>query len=179
MKKILALAGSNSSTSINHQLVLAVASHLEGHSVKVIRLTDYELPMFGEDLEREQGFSESLKSLLSEIEHVDGLIISVNEHNGSVSAFFKNVLDWLSRIEYKFLENKKILLCSASTGKRGALSAFEYTQSVLPRYGGEVVYGFNFPNFSDNFSSEKGIIIDPELNKKAMEGVKVLLSELD
>ncbi|WP_321538660.1 NAD(P)H-dependent oxidoreductase [Flavobacterium piscinae] len=37
----------------------------------------------------------------------EGLVISVNEHNSNPSAFFKNVLDWLSRLDRKFLDGKK------------------------------------------------------------------------
>jgi NAD(P)H-dependent FMN reductase len=139
MKQVLAFAGSNSSTSINHQLVLFAASKIVGHEVKVIKMTDFPVPMFSEDLEKKEGYPMTLRLLKNEIAAADALLISVNEHNGGVSAFFKNTMDWLSRLEYKFLAEKKILLMSTSNGKRGALSALEYTKGVLPRYGGEVI----------------------------------------
>ncbi|HAT65379.1 MAG TPA: NADPH-dependent FMN reductase, partial [Flavobacteriaceae bacterium] len=126
MKKIIAFAGSNSSTSINHKLILSVSEKIN-NKVEVIKLTSYPLPMFGEDIERNEGYSETLKSLLSVFHNADAILISVNEHNGTVSAFFKNVLDWLSRIEYKFLAKKNVFLMSTSNGKRGALSSQEYT----------------------------------------------------
>lgn len=169
MKKILVFAGSNSSTSINHTFVSFVASNLQHHSHEIIRLTDYPLPIYSEDIEKENGFPEDLQRLLEHIKLADGLIISVNEHNGGVSAFFKNILDWLSRIEYKFLEQKKVLVLSASPGKRGGLTANEYTQSVLPRYGAEVVSGMVFPSFYDNFSKEKSKIKDAELSKAVLD----------
>jgi NAD(P)H-dependent FMN reductase len=155
MKKILAFAGSNSSTSINHQLIQFAASKVVGHQVKVIALSDFPLPMYSEDQEREKGYPVELNLLKNEIAAVDALLISVNEHNGTVSAFFKNTMDWLSRLEYKFLADKQILLMSTSNGKRGALSALEYTKGVLPRYGGEVIESFAFPSFSENFSVDQ------------------------
>ncbi len=178
MKKIIAFAGSNSSTSINHHLVLGVAK-MNREQIEILRLTDYPLPMYGEDLEKESGYPAVLSDLLTKIRRADGLIISVNEHNGSVSAFFKNVLDWLSRIEYKFLADKKILLMSASPGGRGALSAYQYTESILPRYGGEIVYGFNFPGFKDNFSIEDQEITNDELRDKASEGLATLAKSME
>lgn len=162
MKKIIAFAGSNSSTSMNHELVICAAQKLKKTESTVIRLTDYPLPMFGEDLEREEGYPEILTELLEEIKESDGLLLSVNEHNGTVSAFFKNVIDWLSRLEYKFLTDKKIFLMSTSDGKRGALSANEYTARVLPRFGAAEIYTFPLPSFSTNFKN--GEIIDKELN---------------
>jgi len=163
MKRIMAFAGSNSSTSINQILVSYTANKITNHGINLIKLTDYPLPIYGEDLEKEKGYPEVLSDLLDEIRSHDALIISVNEHNGGISAFFKNVLDWLSRIEYKFLEGKKILLLSTSPGKRGAQSALEYTRGVLPRYNGEVVESLSFPSFAANFSVEENKVTNAEL----------------
>ncbi len=154
MKKILFFAGSNSSKSINHKLVGFASSQIAGHDVELIKLTDYELPLFGEDIEREKGYSVDLKMLYNKIKEVDALVISVNEHNGMVSAYFKNTMDWLSRLDRNFLEGKKVLLMSTSNGKRGAASALEYTKNVLPRFGATVVESFSIPSYSENFSEE-------------------------
>jgi len=162
MKKIVAFAGSNSSTSINGKLVEFAASEIKNHEVKLVRLTDYPLAIFSEDLEKEKGYPVELMMLKNEIQAADALIISVNEHNSTVSSFFKNTLDWLSRLDRKFLEGKKILLMSTSNGKRGAATALAYAKEILPRFGGEVIESFSFPNFSDNFS-EKETIITNEL----------------
>jgi NAD(P)H-dependent FMN reductase len=158
MKKILCFAGSNSSKSINHKLVTFAASQIVGQNVEIIKLTNYDLPLFSEDIEREKGYSVDLKMLCNKIKEADALVISVNEHNSMVSAFFKNTIDWLSRLDRNFLEGKKILLMSTSNGKRGAASSLEYTKGVLPRFGGTVIESFSFPSFSENFSAETNSI---------------------
>jgi NAD(P)H-dependent FMN reductase len=160
MKKVLLFAGSNSSASINHKLVSFVAGILSTHNTNLIRLTDYALPMYGEDLEREAGFGANLHALYHEIKGADALVISVNEHNGTVSAFFKNTLDWLSRLDRSFLEGKPILLMSTSRGKRGASSALQYAEGILPRFGGKVLNSFSLPNYSENFSEEKNRVVN-------------------
>jgi chromate reductase len=160
MKKILAFAGSNSSTSINHKLISYAASQITAHEVKVIQLTDYPLEIFSEDIEKDRGFSVELQLLKNEIKEADALMISVNEHNRAPSAFFKNILDWLSRLEYKFLKDKKILLMSTSTGERGGAASFEIIKTILPRFGGEIVESFSFPSFPKNFSEEDQKITD-------------------
>lgn len=162
MKKILAYAGSNSSTSINQTLVDYATSLLADAEVKHIKLTDYSLPMFGEDIEKEQAYPDSLRELRNEFKWADAILLSVNEHNGTVSAFYKNVMDWLSRLEYKFLENKPVFLMSTSGGKRGARSAREYTERVLPRFDAGEITTFELPSYSDNF--ENGRIIDGDLD---------------
>ncbi|AVR47004.1 NADPH-dependent FMN reductase [Christiangramia fulva] len=155
MKKILSFAGSNSSTSINQQLLDNILDRIQGHEITRIKLTDYPLPLFGVDLERKQGFPENLKKIHQLIREHDALIIAVNEHNGGPSVFFKNTIDWLSRLQRDFLEDKKILLFSTSPGKRGARSSLEYTKNILTRFGGEVIESFSLPSFKDNFQDGK------------------------
>lgn len=163
MKKILAFSGSNSSTSINEKLVDYTVALLQNHSIKRIKLTAFPLPIFSEDLEKKEPYPVNLILLKNEIKEADALLISVNEHNGAASAFFKNYIDWLSRIEYKFLAGKKILLMSTSPGKRGGASALEYTKNILPKFDGEVIESFSFPSFSENFSVENNSIINEVL----------------
>lgn len=167
MKKILAFAGSNSSTSMNHALVEYTVSQIPNQEVKLIRLTDYPLPMFGEDIEKEEGYPDTLKELRAEFKWADAILLSVNEHNGTVSAFFKNVLDWLSRLEYKYLEQKPVFLMSTSDGKRGARSSREYTESVLPRFDAGEITTFELASHSENFQAER--IVNPEKNEELIE----------
>lgn len=157
MKKILAFAGSSSPTSINHQLIRNVTNRITEHEVKIIKLKEDDFPMYSIVKEKE-GIPENVKVLYKLILDHDALIISVNEYNANVSGFFKNILDWLSRVERKFLQDKKILLMSTSPGKRGGASALEYCKSQFPRFGGEVVESFSLPQFYENFDSEKGSI---------------------
>jgi NAD(P)H-dependent FMN reductase len=145
-------------------LVTFAASQIEDHDVMVIKLTDYELPMFSEDLEKEQGFSSNLRLLHQEIVEADALIISVNEHNSGISAFFKNVTDWLSRLNRDFLKDKKVLLLATSPGGRGAMSALEFTKNTLPRFGAEVIDSFSFPKFYENFLAGENKITNPSLS---------------
>lgn len=155
MKKILAFAGSNSSTSINFQLLTHVANRIQGHEVKIQDFTQYELPIYSADWEKEKGMPLSATIINNIIKDHDALVIAVNEHNGNVSAYFKNMVDWLSRLDRNFLVKKKILLISTSPGKRGAASALEYTKGILPRFGGEIIESFSFPSFNDNFKDGK------------------------
>ncbi|GAA3509880.1 NAD(P)H-dependent oxidoreductase [Aquimarina addita] len=163
MKNILAFAGSNSSTSINHTLVEYVATHISDHQVKVLKLSSYSMPIYSEDEEKNNGFPGMTLGLKQEISEADALVISVNEHNGSWSAFFKNSIDWLSRLDRNFLEGKKILLMSTAPGQRGGLSALEFAKKVLPRFGGEIVQSFSFPSFYTNFSQETNEVTDETL----------------
>lgn len=161
MQHILAICGSNSRNSINRQLLKYCLKQIDGHSSRYLELMDYELPLYNIDLEQ-KSWPDDLSELLQEIKDCDALIIAANEHNGSISAFFKNSLDWLSRIEYKFLAGKKVLILTTSPGKRGGQNAQEYLKEVLPRYGAEICESIAFPEFDKNFSDDE--ITDQALN---------------
>lgn len=157
MKKILAFAGSNSPTSINHQLILNVTGRIAEEQVEILKLRNLEIPFYSISLEKE-GIPQDVKFLYEKILDFPALIIAVNEYNSNVSGFFKNIIDWLSRVDRKFLANKKILLMSTSPGQRGGASALEYCKTQFPRFGGEVIESFSLPQFYENFDSEKGAI---------------------
>lgn len=159
MKKILAFAGSNSPTSVNHQLLLNVTRRITEQEVELLQLKELEIPIYSIGLEK-QGIPQDVKFLYEKIQSFPALIISVNEYNGNVSGFFKNIIDWLSRVDRHFLQQKKLLLMSTSPGKRGGASALEYCKNQLPHMGAEIVESFSLPQFYENFDSEKAALVN-------------------
>lgn len=157
--KTIAFAGSNSAQSINHQLVSYAASLVDNS--KVIRLTDLDIPMYDIGIEQSTGMPEGINQLVSEIQNADLIIISVNEHNGNVSAYWKSVLDWLSRTDRKFLADKKVTLLSTSPGGGGAASARALMEKSLPFFGAELKGSMGVPSFGDNF--QNGKLVNEEL----------------
>lgn len=168
MKKVLAFAGSNSPTSINHQLIEHVSARISEHTVEVLKLRELEFPMFSIVREKE-GIPANVRLLFDKIQRNPALIISVNENNRNVSAFFKNIIDWLSRVDRKFLQDKKILLMSTSPGQYGGAAALEYCKTVMPRFGGTIVESFSLPHFYENFDTEKGQIVNEVFDMGVME----------
>lgn len=150
---------------------------VQGHDVQLLNMTGYPFPMFSEDDEKQKGYSNSLVELKEEIAKSNGLILSVNEHNGNPSAYFKNVLDWLSRIDIKFLQDTKVLLMSTSGGKRGAMGSLGVVEKMLPRFGAEIVATFSLPSFYDNFSDEE--ILDKALKEEHQKALQTFLDSLN
>ena len=165
--KTIAFAGSNSSTSINHQLVSHAVKLVE-HS-EVIKLNDYIAPMYSQDLENSEGIPQSIKNLDTKLSEANKLVISVCEHNGNISAFFKNILEWLSRNNRDFLKNKQVVILSASPGEGGAQTALTITERTLPYFGAEVVSKLSVKGFYNIFKD--GEIIDQELNNQLVKAM--------
>lgn len=172
MKKLLTIGGSTSKNSINKQLAEYAGGLIERAETINIDLNDYEMPVFSIDIENEQGFPEGTKELNKLVENADGFIISLAEHNGAYSAAFKNVFDWLSRIEGKVWREKPVLLLSTSPGARGGQSVLDIATARFPYNGAVMVGSLSFPSFHENFKD--GSIINTELNVELTELVSKL-----
>jgi NAD(P)H-dependent FMN reductase len=161
MKKILAFAGSTSSTSINKKLATFTAENLENTSFDVIDLRDFIMPIYSEDEER-IGFPEGAIKFSSLLDNYDGFIVSLAEHNGSYAAAFKNIFDWSSRIHTNVFRDKPLLLMATSPGPMGGRFVLEAGKQKFSRMGAKELIHFSLPSFYDNFKDEK-IISDEVL----------------
>lgn len=168
MKKILAFAGSTSSTSINKQLATFAAENLKNTTFDVIDLRDFTLPIYSID-EEQNGFPENVKKFSSLLDNYDGFILSLAEHNGSYAAAFKNIFDWSTRIEKNFFRDKPLLLMATSPGARGGQTVLEVGFKTFSRMGAKEVSSFSLPSFYDNFKDDK--IINDELLTSLQEKV--------
>lgn len=171
MKKVLAFAGSNSKKSINKQFVELAVSKLNDVDYNVLDLNDYELPLFNTDVENELGYPKNALIFNELIENSSGIILSLAEHNGSYSAVFKNLFDWLSRIDAKTWKKKPMLLLSTSPGGRGGASVMETAKARFPYHDSNIIESFSLPNFYDNFSKEK--LMDTELHKEFLNKIRL------
>lgn len=154
MKNIVAFGASSSSKSINKTLAIHVADKVSDASISIVDLQDYVLPLFSTDVEEENGIPEGAHEFSKLIESADGLIISLAEHNGTYTAVFKNLLDWLSRIDMKVWKGKPMLLMATSPGRRGGTGVLTAAKSYFPFMEGNIVADFSLPSFYENFSNE-------------------------
>lgn len=148
MKRILAFSGSNSSRSINQKLVEYVITLVQSCEVTLINLADFPLPIFNLDIEEKEGIPEKAYELKDIFDLHDGFIIAVPEHNSSMPSFFKNIIDWLSRIEKSFFRGKPILLISTTPGPSGGHNVLPEVEKVVSGYlTGKVIGKLGFPKF--------------------------------
>jgi len=173
--KLIAFAASNSRKSINKQLVTYASSLIDGAEVEILDLNDYELPLFSEDREAELGHPELAKIFMAKVAASDAVMISFAEHNGSYSAAYKNLFDWVSRISKKVFHDKPLVLLSTSPGARGGASVLAAATGSAPFFGGHVKASLAVPNFYENFDVERGTLKSQELKIKLIEAVSSLM----
>lgn len=172
--KLLAFAASNSSTSINKQLVTYATTLIQASEIEILDLNDYELPLYSQDRNNEMGNPALAQQFLDKIGSADALIISFAEHNLSYSVAYKNIFDWASRINMKVFQDKPMILMATSPGARGGLSVLETAIHTAPFFKGEVKGRFSLPNFYDNFDVEKQCIRNEAKKEELIEVLQKL-----
>ena len=155
MPKIVAFGASSSQNSINRKLAHFAAQQVPDAQIKLLDLNDYEMPLYSTDREKE-GIPENAHSFKAALQASDGIIISFAEHNGAYTTAFKNIFDWISRLEKPIWCGKPMFLLSTSTGPRGAKTVLELAYLRLSRDMPNIPC-FALPSYKESFDEEKGI----------------------
>ncbi|WAT17690.1 NAD(P)H-dependent oxidoreductase [Aurantiacibacter sp. MUD11] len=159
-RKVLAFAASNSSVSINRQLVEYAASHLEDAEVEFLDIHDYEMPIYRHDREEAEGIPQLAHDFRAKIAAADALLVSFAEHNGLYCAAFKNLFDWASRVGRDVWAGKPMVLLAASPGPGGAARVLALAETAAPHFAGEVKGTLSVPGFYHAFDAEAGRLRD-------------------
>lgn len=171
--KILAIAGSNSDTSINRQLVTYATTLFENAEIEIVDMNDFEMPIYKHQREVESGVPQEAVDFASKIDGADVLLVSLAEHNGTYSTAFKNVFDWTSRIKQRAVWNEKpMLLMATAPGGRGGLGVLEAAEKRFPLHGGNIIGTFTLPFFNDQFDKVAQKISNDEKDSELRDIVK-------
>lgn len=145
---VLLVCGSTRAKSLNRQLLATLATKLSPRITSAfLELSHDVLPMYSRDLEADGRCLAVAARLHSSIVAARGLIVASPEHNGLISAFLENVVDWISilpRIDRGYVnafQGKPLLLCSASTGSTGGAQGLNSARTLFSHLGARVMSG--------------------------------------
>jgi len=175
--KIIAFGASTSTKSINKSLATYAASLIAGAKLEVLDLNDFELPLFSEDKEAEIGQPQAAKNFFEKIRSADGIVVSFAEHNGSYPAVYKNLHDWVSRIEQKVYQDKPAVFLATSPGAGGASSVLDGAKASAPFFGADLQGAVSVPNYYDVFDAERGVICEPKIVDQLQSAMDALASK--
>ncbi|MCO5260667.1 MAG: NAD(P)H-dependent oxidoreductase [Crocinitomicaceae bacterium] len=160
--KIVAFAGSISSTSINKKMVKYALNNFKNAEINLLDLNDFEMPIYSEDREK-NGFPDKVYEFIKNIENADVVICSLAEHNRTYCTGYKNVLDWAFRANSKFFSDKPMLLMSTTTVENGSVNVLKTANTFFPLLGADVKCSFLLPDFNENFDLSKNEIKNEKL----------------
>lgn len=139
---ILAFAASNSRQSINRALIDHAVSRLHGivpgPRIDTLDLNDYEMPIYSIDREGEDGIPTPARDFFARIGASDAVLVSFAEHNGFVTAAWKNVFDWMSRIDMKAWQSKPVVFLAATPGPRAGAGVLGHQAQLAPFFGADL-----------------------------------------
>lgn len=176
--KILAFAASNSLHSINRQLAIYAAQQVDGAVVELLDINHYELPLYSEQREMKLGQPEKARAFYERVGQADALVLSFAEHNGTYTAAWKNLLDWVSRIDREIFRQKPALFLATSPGSTGGASVLRAAVESAPTLGAKLVASFVLPQFHENFDPYRGELINGHYRRQLLWATRKLARSL-
>lgn len=179
---ITAFAASNSRNSINRQLVAHAARVFQSEIVPDARIdlldiNDFEMPIYSIDRELAQGIPQPARDLFAKIGASDALLISFAEHNGGYTAAYKNIFDWMSRIDGKVFQDTPMVIMSTSPGPGGAASVLASANASAGFFGADIRGSLSVPSFNDNFDTGAGKLANADISAGLHEALTGLAEE--
>ena len=167
--KILAFAASNSTQSINKQLISYASRLIEDGlladtEVTTIDLNDYEMPIYSIDREEADGIPQAAHDFFNAIGEADAVVVSFAEHNGFYTSAYKNLFDWASRIDMRVYQDKPVVFFAASPGPSGAGNVLQTAVMSGQFFGYDVKASLSIPSFYDNVDPELGTITNADVD---------------
>lgn len=129
--KLVGIVGSNAVGSYNRLLLQFIQKHFN----KLIELDIVEIdkvPLFNQSDDQTQ--SPVIQDIAKRIEASDGVIIATPEHNHTIPAALKSLIEWLSFKIHPF-ENKPVMIVGASYFSQGSSRAQLSLRQILDSPG--------------------------------------------
>lgn len=131
MMKLVGIVGSIADQSYNKELMKFVASRFSNLvDIEILDISD--VPLF--DRDHDQSESATLQYLNAKIQAADGVIIATPEHNHTIPAALKNVIEWLSYNLHPF-NDKPVMIIGASYHDQGSSRAQLNLRQILESPG--------------------------------------------
>lgn len=144
--RILVFAGSARAASANKMLATLAAAQARaaGAEVTLIDLRDYPLPLYDGDAEAQDGLPPAALAFRRLLGQHHGLLVASPEHNGSVTALLKNLLDWASRPAsgvdgLGLFRGKPVGLLAASPSPFGGVRGVAHLRGIFSKMGANVL----------------------------------------
>ncbi|MGX7351740.1 NADPH-dependent FMN reductase [Enterococcus canis] len=129
--KIVGIVGSNAEVSYNRKLLQFIqANFADLLDLEILEIKD--VPLFNQSEDATN--TPAIQILNNKIKRADGVIIATPEHNHTIPAALKSVLEWLS-FKIHPLENKPVMIVGASYYDQGSSRAQLHLRQILDAPG--------------------------------------------
>jgi NAD(P)H-dependent FMN reductase len=177
--KTLVFGASNHSASINKALAQYAArrfqnEHRQDAELDPLDLNDFEMPIYSIDRERADGVPQLAQDFFARIGAADALIISYPEYNGTYTSAWKNIYDWMSRIDAAVYQNKPAVALAATPGPRAGAGVLGAVEASARFFGMDLRGRHGVGVWKEAFDSQSGVLRRPE----DIDAIDDILAEL-
>ena len=164
--RVLTFGASNHSASINATFARYAAQlfkneHNQNADIHTLDLNDFEMPIYSIDRESLNGIPKLANEFFNEIGTSDRLIISYPEYNGSYTSAWKNIHDWMSRIDMKIYQGKPAVILSATPGPRAGAGVLGTAEASAPFFGMDLRGVVGVGRWAESFDNENFTLTNP------------------
>lgn len=169
--KLVGIVGSNAEQSYNRLLLQYIQKQFSNQfDLELIEIKD--VPLFNQS--EDQTNTPLIQLINRKIKQADGVIIATPEHNHTIPASLKSVLEWLS-FKIHPLENKPVMIIGASYYDQGSSRAQLHLRQILDAPG---VHALVMPG-NEFLLGKVRDAFDDENNLKDEKTIEFLGSVLD
>jgi len=181
--KILAFGASNHSQSINGVLARFAAQRFKDlfkpeSDIDTLDINAYEMPIYSPDLEKQSGIPAEAIEMFERMGRAVGLIISFAEYNGSYTAAWKNIFDWISRIDQRVYSDKPSVVLAATPGRRAGASVLATVSSAAPFFGLSLCGQVGVGTWAEAYDADNQTLTRKPDLEKLDEALQALASSL-
>lgn len=159
---LMTINGSNSSVSIHLELINILINKYNA-PIDLLPIRENQIQLYDRDVNME-GIPTEITTIYNAIKDQKSLLIASPEHNGFFTSYLKAILDWLSRVDRKFLVDKKIFILGTSSGRGGAAGSIDSLSHLVKRLGATEVVSLSIPSWG-HITDDNGDFI-PEVDER-------------
>ncbi len=136
--KVVGFSGSLRRGSLNSAAIRALKTLAPADlAIDIFDLSP--IPLYNDDLRKQEGYSEGVQSFRSALTAGDGVLIATPEYNYSFPGVLKNAIDWASRPPEQPFDGKPIAILGASPGALGSARAQYHLRQCFIFLNGHVM----------------------------------------
>ncbi len=137
---VLVLVGSLRAASTNRQLAETAVEQAPAELSLSLYEGHGDVPLYNEDIDIEGALPAAVLAFRSALAAADAVLIVTPEHNGTVPANLKNIIDWSSRpFGASAIAGKPVAVIGTAFGQYGGVWAQDETRKALGIAGAQVL----------------------------------------
>jgi chromate reductase, NAD(P)H dehydrogenase (quinone) len=164
----LVFSASRRHESLNATLARLAADMIAKHGASVdhASMSDFDVPAYDGDLERDEGLPPGAEELRRRLLASDAFVIASPEYNASMPGLLKNAVDWVSRSRPQPFHQRHGLLLSASPSMVGGNRGLWSLRVPFEHLGARIYPDmFSLAQAHTAFDAD-GRIADPQLHER-------------